>query len=103
MPEKFTEIEAPAWMLSLFKAIDTLDLSDAYGIGVGAWDVHAVRWAYSELPAGTDEVAALDGAAAGRTAGMPARCISRPASHAFCGITGRPVGEHCARRGRSTR
>jgi hypothetical protein len=37
-----------------------LDASDAYGVGVGSWDVHAVRWLYSEFPPGTDEASALD-------------------------------------------
>jgi hypothetical protein len=37
-----------------------LDLSDAYDTGVGAYDVFAVRWLYSEFPPGTDESAALD-------------------------------------------
>ncbi len=32
-----------------------LDFSDAYGVGVGAWDNHAVRFAYSQFPPGTDE------------------------------------------------
>jgi hypothetical protein len=36
-----------------------LDLSDAYAVGVGAWDRWAVRYAYSEFPPGTDEDAAL--------------------------------------------
>ena len=37
-----------------------LDFSRAYGVGLGAWDLHAVRFAYSELPPGSDEAAALD-------------------------------------------
>jgi hypothetical protein len=36
-----------------------LDLSNAYGVGLGAWDIFAVRWGYSEFPPGTDEDAAL--------------------------------------------
>ena len=36
-----------------------LDFSDAYGVGLGAWDVHAIRWAYSELPP-ADEAEALE-------------------------------------------
>ncbi len=31
-----------------------LDFSRAYGVGVGAWDKHAVRYAYSELPPGAE-------------------------------------------------
>ncbi|MDP2480672.1 MAG: zinc-dependent metalloprotease [Candidatus Palauibacterales bacterium] len=38
----------------------TLDLSDAYGVGVGAYDLFAIRWLYSQFPKGTDEAAALD-------------------------------------------
>ncbi len=32
-----------------------LDFSRAYGVGVGAWDVHAIRYAYSEFAPGADE------------------------------------------------
>jgi hypothetical protein len=32
-----------------------LDFSEAYGIGVGEWDKHAIRWAYSQFPPGVDE------------------------------------------------
>jgi hypothetical protein len=38
----------------------SLDVSDAYTVGMGAWDLHAVRWAYSQFPVGTDESAALE-------------------------------------------
>ena len=41
-----------------------LDLSQAYGVGVGAWDVHAVRYAYSEFAPGADERAELERIAA---------------------------------------
>src|SRR4029077_13463316 len=37
-----------------------LDLSSAYTKGVGDWDLHAVRFAYSQFPPGTDEAFALD-------------------------------------------
>jgi hypothetical protein len=37
-----------------------LDFSQAYGVGVGEWDVQAIRYAYSEFPPGTNERAALD-------------------------------------------
>ena len=37
--------------------MDTLDPSDAYGVGVGSWDSHTVRWLYSQFPPGTDEAA----------------------------------------------
>ena len=36
-----------------------LDFSRAYGVGIGEWDAHAVRWAYSEFPPGADEAALL--------------------------------------------
>ncbi len=37
-----------------------LDLSDAYDVNIGEWDKIAVRYAYSDFPAGTDEKAELD-------------------------------------------
>ncbi len=37
-----------------------LDFSQAYGVGVGEWDVHATRWAYAQFPPGTAEPDALD-------------------------------------------
>lgn len=37
-----------------------LDVSSVYGTGVGAWDVQAIRYAYTEYPPGTDEKQALD-------------------------------------------
>ncbi len=33
-----------------------IDLSDAYGVGVGAWDKFAVKYAYAEFPAGSEDV-----------------------------------------------
>jgi hypothetical protein len=39
---------------------DSLDLSDAYARGVGAWDRHAVSWLYGETPPGADEKSWLD-------------------------------------------
>ena len=38
----------------------TLDLSAAYERGLGAWDVHAIRYAHAEPPAGSDEATFLD-------------------------------------------
>jgi hypothetical protein len=38
-----------------------LDFSQAYGVGVGEWDKHAVRWAYSQFPAVVDESRELEG------------------------------------------
>ena len=37
-----------------------IDLSDAYREGIGEWDKVAITWGYADLPAGTDEAAALD-------------------------------------------
>lgn len=37
-------------------ADNELDLSDAYGVGVGAWDVHTVRYAYQQpMPGETED------------------------------------------------
>ncbi|HTL06005.1 MAG TPA: zinc-dependent metalloprotease [Gemmatimonadales bacterium] len=49
----------------------TIDLSDAYAVGIGAWDKEAIRFGYSEFPPGTDEARALDGIlAAARAKGL---------------------------------
>jgi len=37
-----------------------LDFSEAYDVGIGEWDIHTVRWAYSDFPGGADESAELD-------------------------------------------
>ena len=37
-----------------------LDFSEAYAVGIGAWDIAATKWLYSEFREGVDEVAALD-------------------------------------------
>ncbi len=37
-----------------------LDFSKAYGVGVGEWDVQAIRYAYTEFSPGADEKKALD-------------------------------------------
>jgi hypothetical protein len=37
-----------------------LDFTRAYGVGVGEWDRHAIRYAYAEFSPGVDEEAALD-------------------------------------------
>ncbi|HEX9945598.1 MAG TPA: zinc-dependent metalloprotease [Thermoanaerobaculia bacterium] len=37
-----------------------LDFSKTYAVGVGEWDVQAIRFAYSEFPPGADERAALN-------------------------------------------
>lgn len=40
------------------------DLSDAYGVGLGAWDMATVDWLYGEPAPGTDAQAAIDAKAA---------------------------------------
>ncbi|MGE3615317.1 MAG: zinc-dependent metalloprotease [Gemmatimonadales bacterium] len=37
----------------------SVDLSDAYAVGIGEWDKEAVRYGYTDFPSGTDEAAAL--------------------------------------------
>jgi hypothetical protein len=37
-----------------------LDFSSAYAVGMGEWDVHAIRYAYSQFPPGVEERWALD-------------------------------------------
>ena len=37
-----------------------LDFSEAYGVGLGAWDVFTVKWLYTEFADTEDESAALD-------------------------------------------
>src|SRR5713226_577696 len=37
----------------------TIDLSDAYAVGIGAWDKATIKYGYSEFPKGTNETAAL--------------------------------------------
>ncbi len=37
-----------------------LDFSQAYAVGLGEWDLHAVRWAYGEVAPGVDEASALE-------------------------------------------
>jgi hypothetical protein len=39
---------------------DGFDLSDAYKVGLGAWDRFAIKWLYSEVPPGAQGQAALD-------------------------------------------
>ena len=38
----------------------TLDLSDAYAVGIGAWDKRAIIYGYSQFPKGTNEKEALN-------------------------------------------
>ncbi len=39
---------------------DALDFSQAYGVGVGAWDLFSIRYAYSQFAPGADEEAELE-------------------------------------------
>jgi hypothetical protein len=39
---------------------NALDFSQAYGVGVGEWDLHAVRYSYGQFPPGTDEERELE-------------------------------------------
>lgn len=46
--------------LAKLRADGTIDLSDAYSKGIGAWDKVAITWGYSDFAPGTDEHAALN-------------------------------------------
>ncbi|HEV8195592.1 MAG TPA: zinc-dependent metalloprotease [Gemmatimonadales bacterium] len=52
-------------------AAGAIDLTDAYAVGIGAWDKEAIKFGYSDFPPGTDEPAALDALlAAARARGL---------------------------------
>ena len=38
----------------------TMNMDEAYDVGIGEWDKISVQWAYQDFPSGTDEKAALD-------------------------------------------
>ncbi len=46
--------------ISQLRADGSIDLSSAYPDGIGAWDIVAVKYGYSDFAPGTDEKAALD-------------------------------------------
>jgi hypothetical protein len=46
--------------LAKLRADGTLDVSQAYGVGIGEWDKVAIKWGYSQFPPGTDEPKALE-------------------------------------------
>jgi len=46
--------------LEKLNADGTVDLSNAYPTGIGAWDKVAIAYGYAEFPKGTDEKAALE-------------------------------------------
>lgn len=52
-------MDYPAPLLTV-AADGTIRTDAAYAAGVGAWDRAAIRWAYSEFPAGVDEAAELE-------------------------------------------
>jgi uncharacterized protein DUF4953/uncharacterized protein DUF5117 len=45
--------------LEKLRADGTIDLADAYAVGIGEWDKVAIKYGYSEFPKGTNEPAAL--------------------------------------------
>jgi hypothetical protein len=45
--------------LEKLNANGTIDLSDAYAVGIGDWDKVAIAYGYQDFPRGTDERAAL--------------------------------------------
>jgi Met-zincin/Domain of unknown function (DUF5117) len=45
--------------LVTLKPDNTLDYSKVYDVGIGAWDKYAIKFGYSDFPAGTDEAKAL--------------------------------------------
>ena len=45
--------------LEKLNADGTIDLSDAYAVGIGEWDKIAIAYGYQDFPKGTDETAAL--------------------------------------------
>jgi hypothetical protein len=46
--------------IATLAADGSIDLSDAYAVGAGAWDRVAIAYGYQDFPAGTDQAAALD-------------------------------------------
>ncbi len=52
-------MDYPAPLVKITKEGE-LDLSDAYAVGIGPWDKIAVRYAYTQFPAGADEDAELE-------------------------------------------
>jgi hypothetical protein len=71
------------------KADGTLDFSEAYATGMGAWDVFTVKWLYTEFPGGGDDRAALDRMVS-EAYGAGLRFVSD--AHARTVDTGHPFG-----------
>jgi hypothetical protein len=56
--DRASVMDYPAPLVTV-TAAGGLDFSRAYGIGVGAWDVHAIRYAYTAYPTPAAEAAGL--------------------------------------------
>ncbi len=57
--DRASVMDYPAPLVRL-DADGALDFSEAYGVGVGPWDVFTVRWLYSDVRPETDEEALLE-------------------------------------------
>jgi hypothetical protein len=55
---RISVLDYPHPLITL-KADGTMDLSQAYDVGIGPWDKVSIQFGYSHFPAGTDEAAAL--------------------------------------------
>ena len=62
-----------------------LDVSDAYGVGVGAWDVHAIRALYAAVPEGE---AQADFQARPHRGARPAASAEAPRRRVDAGVGG---------------
>ncbi|HVF95068.1 MAG TPA: zinc-dependent metalloprotease [Sphingomonas sp.] len=60
--DRASVMDYPAPRVTLVDGVP--DLSDAYGVGLGGWDMASVDWLYGEPTPGTNPQAALDGKAA---------------------------------------
>ncbi len=57
--ERESVMDYPAPLVTIDDS-GALDFSQAYGVGVGEWDKHAIRWAYAQFPPGISESAELE-------------------------------------------
>jgi hypothetical protein len=55
---RISVLDYPHPLITL-KADGTMDLSQAYDVGIGAWDKVSIQYGYSHFPPGTNEAAAL--------------------------------------------
>ena len=53
--DRASVMDYPPPLITLTPDGDDLDVSDAYAVGIGAWDIWAVRFAYTEFPPGANE------------------------------------------------